>query len=227
MTTPSHQTNSTTGNRLNSRLKQRVETCLDALRSGIPVILFDDDDRENEADLVAAAETLTHDVMARLIRDCSGIVCLCLDDEMIRRLALPPMVDRNNSRYGTAFTVSIEATHGVTTGVSAADRLTTVKAAIADKAGPADLARPGHIFPLRAVPGGVLSRRGHTEGTVDLARLAGLKPAGVLCELMKRDGSMMRGKAARDYGRRNGFPCLTIAELTAYRQATEKQAEAA
>ena len=206
---------------LDQHLRQRVEACLEAMRSGIPVVLFDDDDRENEADLVAAAETLDHDVMARLIRDCSGIVCLCLDDETVRRLALPPMVDRNNSRYGTAFTVSIEAVHGVTTGVSAADRLTTVRAAIADKAGPGDLARPGHVFPLRAQPGGVLARRGHTEGTVDLARLAGLKPAGVLCELMKRDGSMMRGKAARDYGRRNGFPCLTIAELIAYRHTTE------
>jgi len=214
------------GRKLDARIRQRVEAALEAMRSGIPVVLFDDDDRENEADLVAAAETLDHDVMARLIRDCSGIVCLCLDDATIRRLALPPMVERNNSRYGTAFTVSIEATYGVTTGVSAADRLTTVRAAIADKAGPADLARPGHVFPLRAVPGGVLERRGHTEGTVDLARLAGLKPAGVLCELMKRDGSMMRGKAARDYGRRNGFPCLTIEELHAYRLATEATATA-
>jgi 3,4-dihydroxy 2-butanone 4-phosphate synthase len=208
--------------KLDARIKQRVEAALEAMRSGIPVVLFDDDDRENEADLVAAAETLNHDVMARLIRDCSGIVCLCLDDATIQRLALPPMVERNNSRYGTAFTVSIEATHGVTTGVSAADRLTTVRAAIADKAGPADLARPGHVFPLRAQPGGVLTRRGHTEGTVDLARLAGLKPAGVLCELMTRDGEMMRGKTARDYGRRNGFPCLTIEELHAYRLATEE-----
>jgi len=207
--------------KLDARTRQRVEAALEAMRSGIPVVLFDDDDRENEADLVAAAETLNHDVMARLIRDCSGIVCLCLDDEAVRRLALPPMVERNGSRYGTAFTVSIEATHGVTTGVSAADRLTTVRAAIADKAGPADLARPGHVFPLRAQPGGVLTRRGHTEGTVDLARLAGLKPAGVLCELMTRDGEMMRGKTARDYGRRNGFPCLTIEELHAYRLATE------
>jgi 3,4-dihydroxy 2-butanone 4-phosphate synthase len=204
-----------------SRLSQRVEAALEAMRSGIPAVLFDDHDRENEADLVAAAETLTHDVMARMIRDCSGIVCLCLDDSYIQRLALPPMVERNSSRYGTAFTVSIEAVRGVTTGVSAADRLTTVRAAIADKAGPADLARPGHIFPLRAQPGGVLTRPGHTEGTVDLARLAGLKPAGVLCELMRRDGSMMRGKAARDYGKRNGFPCLTIAELIEYRRRSE------
>jgi len=204
-----------------SRLAGRVEACLEAIRSGLPVILFDDHDRENEADLVAAAETLDLNLMARLIRDCSGIVCLCLDDALVQRLALPPMVERNSSRYGTAFTVSIEAVHGVTTGVSAADRLTTVRAAIADQATPGDLARPGHIFPLRAVPGGVLTRAGHTEGTVDLARLAGLKPAGVLCELMRRDGSMMRGKAARDYGRRNGFPCLTIAELIDYRRKLE------
>ena len=204
-----------------SLLDQRIAAACAAMQSGLPIALMDDDDRENEADLIAAAETLSHDVMARLIRDCSGIVCLCLDDARIRQLDLPPMVAHNESRYGTAFTVSIEAKIGVTTGVSAADRLTTVKAAIADHAGPKDLARPGHVFPLRAQPGGVLSRRGHTEGSVDLARLAGLKPAAVLCELMDRKGEMLRGPRARAYARRNGFPLLTIAELADYRGRLE------
>jgi 3,4-dihydroxy 2-butanone 4-phosphate synthase len=200
-----------------TKLDLRIEAASAAMRSGLPIVLMDDHDRENEADLIAAAETLSHDVMARMIRDCSGIVCLCLDDTIIRQLALPPMVAVNDSRYGTAFTVSIEARIGVTTGVSAADRLTTVKAAIADHARPEDLARPGHVFPLRAQPGGVLTRRGHTEGSVDLARLAGLKPAAVLCELMDRKGEMLRGLRAKAYARRNGFPLLTIAELAEYR----------
>ncbi|HEY1384082.1 MAG TPA: 3,4-dihydroxy-2-butanone-4-phosphate synthase [Dongiaceae bacterium] len=192
---------------------QRVAAACEAMRAGLPVVLLDDDTRENEADLIAAAETLSHDVMARLIRDCSGIVCLCLDDRLIRQLDLPPMVAKNETRYGTAFTVSIESKRGVTTGVSAADRLTTVRAAIAAGARPEDLARPGHVFPLRAQPGGVLTRRGHTEGAVDLARLAGLKAAAVLCELMDRKGEMLRGLRAKAYARRNGFPVLTIAEL--------------
>ena len=203
------------------QIEQRIAAACTALQSGLPVVLMDDDTRENEADLIAAAETLSHDVMARLIRDCSGIVCLCLDDARIRQLDLPPMVAENQSRYGTAFTVSIEAKLGVTTGVSAADRLATVRAAIADHARPEDLARPGHVFPLRAQPGGVLTRRGHTEGAVDLARLAGLKPAAVLCELMDRQGEMLRGLRAKAYARRNGFPLLTIAELAEYRSRAE------
>jgi 3,4-dihydroxy 2-butanone 4-phosphate synthase len=183
------------------------------MRAGLPVVLLDDEARENEADLIAAAETLSHDVMARLIRDCSGIVCLCLDDRLVRQLALPPMVAKNETRYGTAFTVSIEARVGVTTGVSAADRLTTVRTAIREGARPDDLVRPGHVFPLRARPGGVLARRGHTAGAVDLARLAGFRPAAVLCELMDRQGEMLRGLRAKAYARRNGLPVLTIAEL--------------
>jgi 3,4-dihydroxy 2-butanone 4-phosphate synthase len=182
-----------------TQIAKRIAAACEAMRAGLPVVLMDDETRENEADLIAAAETLSHDVMARLIRDCSGIVCLCLDDRLVRQLDLPPMVAKNETRYGTAFTVSIEARLGVTTGVSAADRLTTVRAAIADNARPEDLARPGHVFPLRAQPGGVLTRRGHTEGAVDLARLAGLKPAAVLCELMDRQGEMLRGKHPEIY----------------------------
>jgi 3,4-dihydroxy 2-butanone 4-phosphate synthase len=204
-------------------LNQRIEAAIAAMRSGIPVCMLDDHDRENEADLVVAAETLTRDVMAQLIR-AGGLVCLALEDAHLRQLELPPMVPANDSLHGTAFTVSIDARHGVSTGISAADRLATVRAAIAPNAKPTDLARPGHIFPLRAVPGGVLVRRGHTEGSVDLAKLAGLMPAAVIVELMDRDGEMLRSKAAKNFARRHGFPVLTIAEIVAYRSKTERDA---
>jgi 3,4-dihydroxy 2-butanone 4-phosphate synthase len=199
----------------------RLRIALDAIRHGRAVILLDDDDRENEGDLIVAAERLTVPMMATMIRECSGIVCLCLPDEQLQRLALPPMVANNGSRYGTAFTVSIEARDGVTTGVSAADRVTTIRAAVARDAQAGDLVSPGHVFPLRAAPGGVLERRGHTEGAVELARLAGLQPAAVLCELMNEDGSMMRGDALVTFSRKHGFPMLTIAELVAYRRERE------
>jgi 3,4-dihydroxy 2-butanone 4-phosphate synthase len=204
-------------------LNQRIETAIAAMRAGIPVCMLDDHDREDEADLVVAAETLTRDVMAQLIR-AGGLVCLALEDERLRQLDLPPMVPANDSLHGTAFTVSIDARLGVSTGISAADRLATVRAAISPHAKPADLARPGHIFPLRAVPGGVLVRRGHTEGSVDLAKLAGLMPAAVIVELMDRDGEMLRGKAAKNFARRHGFPVLTIAEIVAYRSKAERNA---
>lgn len=203
-----------------SDLFQRVELALEAMRSGQAVILQDDLDRENEADLIFAAEKMTEADMALMIRTCSGIVCLCLDDARVNQLSLPPMVSHNESRYGTAFTVSIEARHGVTTGVSAADRLTTIRVAIKEDACPEDLARPGHVFPLRAHPEGVLGRRGHTEGSVDLARLAGLKPASVLCELMRDDGMMMRGDDVDAFACLHGFPKLTIADLIQYRSIT-------
>jgi len=199
----------------------RLRIAVDAIRHGRGVVLVDDDDRENEGDLIVAAERLTVPMMATLIRECSGIVCLCLEDEQIERLELPPMVARNESRYGTAFTVSIEARDGVGTGVSAADRVTTIRAAIAADAQPRDLVSPGHVFPLRAAPGGVLERRGHTEGAVELARLAGLQPAAVLCELMNEDGSMMRGAELLAYSRRSGYPMLTIEELVDYRRRFE------
>jgi 3,4-dihydroxy 2-butanone 4-phosphate synthase len=199
----------------------RLRIAVDAIRHGRAVVLVDDDDRENEGDLIVAAERLTVPMMATLIRECSGIVCLCLEDEQIEQLALPPMVARNESRYGTAFTVSIEAREGVSTGVSAADRVTTIRAAIGDGAKPADLVSPGHVFPLRAAKGGVLERRGHTEGAIELARLAGLRPAAVLCEVMAEDGSMRRGDDLLAFSRRHGFPMLTIEELVAYRRELE------
>ncbi|WP_236844264.1 3,4-dihydroxy-2-butanone-4-phosphate synthase [Bordetella sp. 02P26C-1] len=196
----------------------RLARALHHMRLGRPVILMDDDDRENEADLIVAADKLTVPVMAQLIRDCSGIVCLCLTDETLDRLQLPPMVSRNQSRFSTAFTVSIEARHGVTTGVSALDRVTTIRTAIAPGAQADDIVSPGHVFPLRAQPGGVLTRRGHTEGSVDLAILAGLRPAAVLCELMNPDGTMTRGDAIARYAAEHGLVALTIAELADYRR---------
>ena len=200
-------------------LEGRIAAALHAMRAGIPVILLDDFDRENEADLIVAAEHITNDTMALMIRECSGIVCLCLPDEKVRALELPPMAPENGSRFGTPFTVSIEARHGVTTGVSAADRVTTIQAAIAHDARPDDVVRPGHVFPLRATPGGVLARAGHTEGSVDLARLAGLQPAAVLCELMNADGTMMRGEQIEQFAQERDFPILTIAELIQWRKA--------
>ncbi len=200
-------------------LEGRIAAALDAMRAGIPVILLDDFDRENEADLIVAAEHINNDTMALMIRECSGIVCLCLPDEKVRALELPPMAPDNGSRFGTPFTVSIEARHGVTTGVSAADRVTTIRAAIAHDARPDDVVRPGHVFPLRATPGGVLARAGHTEGSVDLARLAGLQPAAVLCELMNPDGTMMRGEQIEQFAQERDFPILTIAELIQWRKA--------
>ncbi len=206
--------------------EQRLARAFDDLRRGRPVLLMDDDDRENEADLILSAETIGVDEMARLIRDCSGIVCLCLPDDDLARLNLPPMVTRNESRFSTAFTISIEARHGVSTGVSAADRLTTIRAAIAPDARPEDLVSPGHVFPLRAQRGGVLARRGHTEGSVDLVRLAGLRPAAVLCELMNPDGTMSRGDDVARYAARHDLVTLTIAELADHRLRTEEEAAA-
>jgi len=199
-------------------LESRIHAALDAMRAGIPVILLDDFDRENEADLIVATDRLTVETMALMIRECSGIVCLCLTADKVRELELPPMAAENGSKYGTPFTVSIEARHGVTTGVSAADRVTTIRAATAPNARPEDVVRPGHVFPLRAAPGGVLMRAGHTEGSVDLAHLAGLSPSAVLCELMNPDGTMMRGDAIEEFAQRHGMPILTIAELIAWRQ---------
>ena len=196
----------------------RVEAALSALRAGGGVLVADDEDRENEGDLIFAAQSMTNEQMALMIRECSGIVCLCLPDERVRQLELPMMVEANSSHYQTAFTVTIEAAQGVTTGVSAADRITTIRAAIADGARPSDLHRPGHVFPLRARTGGVLTRRGHTEATVDLMQLAGLKPYGVLCELTKEDGSMARLPDLVAFGRQHRMPVLTIEDLVQYRQ---------
>jgi 3,4-dihydroxy 2-butanone 4-phosphate synthase len=198
-------------------LAQRLAAAAQAMRDGRPVLLTDDGDREDEADLIVAAHRLSLPVMALLIRECSGIVCLCLPGEAIDHLQLPPMVPHNGSRFGTAFTVSIEAREGVGTGVSAQDRLTTVRAATAPGAKPDDLVSPGHVFPLRAADGGVLARRGHTEGAVDLCELAGLPRAAVLCELMNADGSMARGPQLQAFAQLHGLPLLSIDDLVQWR----------
>ncbi|HLL52359.1 MAG TPA: 3,4-dihydroxy-2-butanone-4-phosphate synthase, partial [Myxococcaceae bacterium] len=169
-----------------------VEKALEEIRRGRMVILTDDEDRENEGDLVMAAEKVTPEAINFMATHARGLICLSLTEERLRRLNLPLMVQDNTSPYQTAFTVSIEASRGVTTGISAADRATTIKAAVAPNAKPSDLSRPGHIFPLRAREGGVLVRTGQTEGSVDLSRLAGLSPSGVICEVMNRDGTMAR-----------------------------------
>ncbi|AIN47543.1 3,4-dihydroxy-2-butanone-4-phosphate synthase [Candidatus Palibaumannia cicadellinicola] len=198
---------------------ERVEIALGALRHGRGVLVLDDEDRENEGDMIFAAENMTIEQMALAIRYGSGIVCLCLTEERRQQLELPMMVERNTSHYKTAFTVTIEAAEGVTTGVSAADRITTIHAAINDDAIPSDLNRPGHVFPLLAQLGGVLNRGGHTEAAIDLTSLAGLKPAGVLCEVTNQDGSMARTSEIIAFSHQHNMPVLTIDDLVAYRLA--------
>lgn len=191
-----------------------------AIAAGRPVLVMDDADRENEADLVCAASNMSEATMALMIREGSGIVCLCLPPDHARALGLRPMVEHNRSSFSTAFTQSIEAAHGVSTGVSAADRLQTVRCALripAPGAAP-EVVSPGHMFPLVARPGGVLERGGHTESAVDLATLAGLPPAGVLCELMNPDGSMARGADVARFAERHGLLCTTVQALVAYRR---------
>ena len=194
-----------------------VVQAIEALRNSQGVIVTDSSDRENEADLIFSAQTLNVEQMALLIRECSGIVCLCLTAQKVSELNLPMMTTDNHSRYQTAFTVSIEAKDGVTTGVSAQDRLTTVRAAIAQE-GVSNIVSPGHIFPLKAREGGVLERPGHTEATIDLMRLAGLAPYGVLCELTNADGTMMNREEAQCFSEKHSYPLVSIEELIAFLQ---------
>ena len=198
-----------------------IEKAIRNIREGRMVILVDDEDRENEGDLCMAAEAVTPDAINFMAKYGRGLICLSMTPGKIDSLDLPPMVDNNTSPYGTGFTVSIEARCGVTTGISAADRATTVLAAVADNAKPRDLVRPGHIFPLRAKEGGVIVRAGQTEGSVDLARLAGLKPAGVICEVMDDDGTMARMPALEKFSEKHGVGICTIADLIEYRMRTE------
>lgn len=196
--------------------EERVKRAIEAFKRGNGVLVLDDEDRENEGDLIFPAETITVEQMAKLIRYGSGIVCLCITDELCQQLDLPPMVQNNTSINQTAFTVSIEAAQGVSTGVSAQDRVTTIQVAIADNAKPQDLSRPGHVFPLRAKKGGVLARRGHTEAAVDLASWAGYKPAGVICEITNDDGSMARTLEIVEFGKKFNYPVVTIEDLVRY-----------
>ena len=194
-----------------------MPTVLQAIRAGRPVLVLDDADRENEADLVCAAELITPAVMAMMIREGSGIVCLCMLPEQASSLKLRPMVEVNRSRHETAFTQSIEGAHGVSTGVSAADRVQTIRCALRSTPQHSEIVSPGHVFPLVARSGGVLERQGHTEAAVDLAALAGLAPAGVLCELMNPDGSMARGSQVAAFARRHGLACTSVAAVRDWR----------
>ncbi|MBW2261283.1 MAG: 3,4-dihydroxy-2-butanone-4-phosphate synthase [Deltaproteobacteria bacterium] len=195
----------------------RVERAIDEIRRGRMVILMDDSDRENEGDLTLAAELVTPEAIAFMAMHGRGLICLSLTEERVNQLDLPMMARRNRSRYGTNFTVSVEAARGVTTGISAADRATTVLAAVAPEARSEDLVTPGHIFPLRAAPGGVLERVGQTEGSVDLARLAGLTPAGVICEVMKDDGTMARLDDLEALAEQHDLVLLDIADVIEFR----------
>ncbi len=199
-----------------------VERALAAIRKGRMVILTDDEDRENEGDLVMAAEKVTPQAINFMATHGRGLICLSLTEERIRQLQLPLMVSDNTSPYQTAFTVSIEAARGVTTGISAADRAKTILTAVAPNAKPSDLVRPGHVFPLRARDGGVLVRTGQTEGSVDLARLAGLFPAGVICEVMNPDGTMARRPQLERFAKKHKLVLLSVADLIRYRLERER-----
>ncbi len=195
-----------------------IDEIIAEARTGRMTILVDDEDRENEGDLFVPASAVTPEIINFMSMYGRGLICLTMDSALVERLALPMMVERNTSRFGTAFTVSIEAREGVTTGISAFDRAHTIKTAIDPASGPDDIATPGHIFPIRAADGGVLERPGHTEATVDIARLAGFVPAGVLCEIMNHDGTMARLPDLIEYSARFGMKIGTIADLVAYRK---------
>jgi 3,4-dihydroxy 2-butanone 4-phosphate synthase/GTP cyclohydrolase II len=198
-----------------------VEEAIRDIRAGKMIILVDDEDRENEGDLCMASEKVTPEAINFMAKYGRGLICLSMTAEKIDSLDLPPMVDNNQSPLGTGFTVSIEARCGVSTGISAADRATTILTAVAENAKPRDLVRPGHIFPLRARQGGVIVRAGQTEGSVDLSRLAGLTPSGVICEIMDEDGTMARMPALEKFSAKHGIGICTIADIIEYRMRTE------
>jgi 3,4-dihydroxy 2-butanone 4-phosphate synthase/GTP cyclohydrolase II len=198
-----------------------IEEAIEDIKAGRQVIVVDDEDRENEGDLTMAAELVTPEDINFMATHGRGLICLSLDPKMVDNLQLPMMTSNNEASFGTAFTVSVEARHGVTTGISAADRAHTILTAVADDVHPSDLVSPGHVFPLRARRGGVLFRTGQTEGAVDLARLAGLKPAGVICEIMKDDGTMARMPDLEVFAEKHGLKIVTIEDLIAYRMRNE------
>ena len=199
----------------------KIREAIEDIRNAKMVILCDNEDRENEGDLTMAAEKVTSEAINFMAKHGRGLICLSLTEEQIEKLQLPMMVTENTSAFQTAFTVSIDARSGVTTGISAADRATTVHTAIADEVNPDDLARPGHVFPLRSKKGGVLCRTGQTEGSVDLARLAGLKPAAVICEIMNDDGSMARMPDLMIFAKKHDLKIVTIADLVQFRLQCE------
>jgi len=202
-----------------------IPEILEDLKAGRLIVLVDDEQRENEGDLVCAAEKVTAEIINFMAAHGRGLICLPMDLKLANRLNLPPQTADNTARFGTEFTVSIDARSGVTTGISAADRARTIQAAVADEAQPEDLARPGHVFPIRAREGGVLVRAGQTEGAVDLARLAGLKPAGVICEIMRPDGTMARLPDLADFCRKHGLKMCSVAQIIEFRHRRERLVE--
>ncbi|GGX92840.1 bifunctional 3,4-dihydroxy-2-butanone-4-phosphate synthase/GTP cyclohydrolase II [Streptomyces minutiscleroticus] len=200
-----------------------VERAISDIAAGRPVVVVDDEDRENEGDLVLAAEKATPEIVAFMMSECRGLICAPMEGEELDRLRLPQMVQDNEESMKTAFTVSVDATaaHGVTTGISAADRATTLRLLAGGAAGPIDFVRPGHVFPLRARSGGVLARNGHTEAAVDLARLAGLRPAGAIVEIAGEDGRMLRLPELVPFARKHGLTIISIEDLIAYRRTAE------
>jgi 3,4-dihydroxy 2-butanone 4-phosphate synthase / GTP cyclohydrolase II len=210
---------------VSERVFAPVEEAIEEIRRGRMVVVCDDEDRENEGDLVMAAQFVTPEAINFMAKEARGLICLALTPERCEELGLDLMAAKNESPFETAFTVSIEAREGVTTGISAADRARTIQVAIDPKSAPRDLVQPGHVFPLKAKPGGVLERTGQTEASVDLARLAGLNPAGVICEVMNDDGTMARVEDLIPYCRRHGLKMITVADLIAYRRVHDKLVE--
>lgn len=203
-----------------------VEQAIADFAAGKMVIIVDDEDRENEGDLACAAQFITAEHIAFMAREGRGLICLAIEGQRLDELEIPMMVGTNTSRFGTNFTVSIEAAHGVTTGISASDRAHTIKAVLDPNSTPADISRPGHIFPLRAAPGGVLQRTGQTEASVDLAKLGGLYPAGVICEIMNDDGTMARLPQLEVFAAKHALNIISVAQIIAYRRARETMVRA-
>ncbi|MCG3682615.1 3,4-dihydroxy-2-butanone-4-phosphate synthase [Aliarcobacter butzleri] len=201
--------------------QKNIETAIKALQNGTGIIITDDKNRENEADIIFHANTITEKQMALLIRECSGIVCLCLTPQKVKELNLPMMVQSNHSKFQTPFTISIEAKEDISTGVSAKDRVITIKSAL-KKDGINHIISPGHIFPLCAKDGGVLERNGHTEASVDMMKLSNLEPNAVLCEITNEDGSMAKGEEIINFAKKYSMPIISIEEIIKYRQNSEK-----
>ncbi|WP_026804338.1 3,4-dihydroxy-2-butanone-4-phosphate synthase [Aliarcobacter lanthieri] len=199
-----------------SNSQKNIDKAIKALQNGDGIIITDDKNRENEADIIFHANTITNQQMALLIRECSGIVCLCLTPKKVEELNLSMMVKSNNSRFQTPFTISIEAKEGITTGVSAKDRVTTIKSALKND-GINHIISPGHIFPLCAKEGGVLERNGHTEASVDMMKLSNLEPNAVLCEITNEDGTMAKGEQITDFAKKYSMPIISIEEIIEYR----------
>ncbi|QJC34533.1 3,4-dihydroxy-2-butanone-4-phosphate synthase [Enterobacteriaceae endosymbiont of Donacia crassipes] len=197
-------------------IETRIKNAINLLKKGKGILILDDEKRENESDIVFAAENISIDNIAFSIRNGSGIICLCITEYLRKKLKLPMMVKKNTSFYKTGFTVSIEAAIGISTGVSAKDRFTTIKTAIADNVVPTDLNKPGHVFPLRAVNGGLLKRQGHTEATIDLLKIANMKPVGVLCELTNKNGTMANKFDAISFAKKNKMIVITINDIKKY-----------